>query len=59
MEELFVFETFEELYKKVPLEECGYVKQELSKAKADDMLQYYSVDKQKQYGVVGIKVKFI
>ena len=59
VENLFVFSSFEELYKNLPLLECGYTENDVCKASPDDMEQYYSKDKQKQYGVVGIKIKLI
>lgn len=54
--DLFVFNSFEELYKKVSLLECGYTKDDIKTASPDDMEKYYSKEKQKQYGVVGIKI---
>ena len=56
---MFVFNSFEELYKKLPLLECGYTENDVSMASPDDMNQYYSKDKQMQYGVVGIKIRLI
>lgn len=56
VEELFVFDSFEELYKSLPLSECGYTKDSIDKASPDDMEQYYSKEKQSKYGVVGIKI---
>ena len=51
------FESFEELYEKLPLDKCGYKNSET--AKPEDMLEYYSKDEQKRYGVVGIEIKVI
>lgn len=59
VENMFVFNSFEELYKKLPLLECGYTENDVSMASPDDMNQYYSKDKQMQYGVVGIKIRLI
>ncbi len=56
VEELFVFSSFDELYKNLPLSECGYTCDNIDKASPDDMDQYYSKEKQLRYGVVGIKV---
>lgn len=55
-EDIFVFESFEELYQKLPLIECGYTKDNVEAASPDDMEIYYSKEKQAQYGMVGIKV---
>lgn len=59
VEDLFVFKSFEELYKNLPLLECGYTEKDVSTASPDDMEQYYSKEEQKKYGVVGIKFKLI
>ena len=57
--DLFVFDSFAELYKKLPLSECGYTKDDIDSASPDDMEEYYSKEKQKQYGVVGIKISLV
>lgn len=56
VEELFVFASFDELYKNLPLSECGYTGDNIDKASPDDMEIYYSKDKQLKYGVLGIKI---
>lgn len=59
VEELFVFSSFDELYKNLPLLECGYTKDNIDKASPCDMELYYPKEKQSKYGVVGIKVSVI
>lgn len=54
--DLFVFHSFEELYKNLPLIECGYTKENINTASPCDMEKYYSKEKQQLYGVVGIKI---
>ena len=56
VEDLFVFDSFEELYKKLPLSECGYTKDNIDKASPRDMEYYYTRHQQSKYGVVGIKI---
>lgn len=56
---LFVFDSFDELYKNLPLVECGYTKEDIGKASPRDMEKYYSKEMQQQYGVVGIKISRI
>ena len=56
VKDLFVFDSFDELYKKLPLLECGYTKDNVDTASPADMELYYSVEEQKKYGVVGIKI---
>lgn len=56
VKELFVFDSFDELYKNLPLSECGYTKDDIDKASPCDMEHYYSKEKQRKYGVVGIKI---
>lgn len=46
--------SFEELFKKVLNEDSEEIKR-----KTDAMLQYYSHDQEKEYGVLGIKIKLI
>lgn len=59
VEDIYKFSSFDELYKNLPLSECGYTQEELSTAKASDMDVYYSKEKQKKYGVLGIKIQVI
>ena len=56
VEEMFIFDSFDELYKNLPLLECGYTKDNIEKASPSDMNHYFSEEKQRKYGVVGIKV---
>ena len=55
--DLYVFDTFEELYDNLPLLECGYTKDDIASASPADMELYYPKDRQKLYGVVGIKIR--
>ncbi len=50
------FDSFNELYKTLPLLQCGYTIEDVDKATPSDMEQYYSVEEQKKYGVVGIEL---
>ena len=50
------FDTFDELYKSLPLLKCGYTTENVGKATSADMEQYYSVEEQGKYGVVGIEL---
>ena len=50
------FRTFNELYKSLPLSKCGYTTENVDKANPADMEQYYSVEEQSKYGVVGIEL---
>lgn len=54
--ELHRFESFEELYKSLSLLKCGYTTEDIDKATPVDMEQYYSVEEQKKFGVVGIEL---
>ena len=53
------FANFAELYRGLPLDRCGYLPHELATAAPEDMEAYYSAEKQKQYGVVGIELELI
>ena len=57
--ELYVFDSFEELYENLPLDRCGYSSDEITAAHWSDMGRYYSEDEMKKYGVVGIELALI
>ena len=52
---LFVFDSFEILYKNFTKEEIGYLKDEV--ANSSDMEVFYPKEKQKEYGVLAIQIK--
>ncbi len=56
---LHVFASFDELYRALPLIQCGYTQAELPAASPDDMLAYYSKEQQQRFGVVGIAVAVV
>lgn len=51
------FNNFEELYKNYDKIVLGY--KENQEAKPEDMLEYYSKEKQSQYGVLAIEIKLV
>ena len=57
--EISVFDSFAELYRTLPLTDCGYAPEELASASPSDMDRYYTPEEQALYGVVGIKIKLI
>ena len=54
---LHLFASFSELYQALPLTACGYTDE--TKADPSDMNQYYSLEEQRKYGVVGIEVELV
>lgn len=56
---LFKFNSFKELYMSLPLLKCGYTEKDISSAKPEDMDIYYSPERQKKYGVLGIEIKAV
>ncbi len=56
---LHVFNSFQELYQTLPLLQCGYTKGDIATASYTDMNEYYSLDEQQKYGVVGIEIERI
>lgn len=56
---MFIFDSFKELYKTLPLNKCGYTETELSGAAYTDMEVYYTIEQQRKYGVVGIEIKLL
>ena len=57
VKQLHKFATFEQLYRELPLDRCGYLPEELATARAEDMEEYYSIEKQRLWGVVGIELE--
>ena len=53
---LSVFDSFETLYSRLPLLECGYTEDDVDTASPDDMNAYYPKKLQQKYGVVGIRI---
>ena len=53
---LHCFESFEALYRSLPLLKCGYTAEDIGSAHPSDMEAYYSAEQQKKYGVVGIEL---
>ena len=56
---LFVFDSFEALYNRLPLSDCGYTEDDIDTASPDDMNAYYPKEMQQKYGVVGIKIALL
>ncbi len=54
---LHLFNSFTELYAALSLLKCGYTEDTIADASSDDMNQYYSVEEQSKYGVVGIEIE--
>ena len=59
VKELYVFPSFEELYKALPLTECGYTTDTVKHASTNDMQKYYAPEQERKYGVVGIKIEVL
>ncbi len=57
--ELQVFDSFEALYRQLPLTDCGYTKDNVDAASSDDMNAYYPKEMQQKYGVVGIRLALL
>ncbi len=57
--ELRVFKSFAELYRSLPLLDCGYTQETIAAASPSDMDRYYSPEEQQRYGVVGIRITLL
>ena len=53
------FDSFAELYQKLPLLKCGYTESDITTAKPEDMNLYYTPEQQEKYGVLGIELKVL
>ena len=56
---LYPFKSFKELYSKLDLLKCGYTQNNVKEAKYTDMIEYYSLEQQKDFGVLGIELKLV
>lgn len=56
---LHKFSDLEQLYKALPLEKCGYSKDDLKTAHYTDMEKYYTKSQIKKYGALGIELSKI
>jgi len=56
---LYKFSSFEDLYKNLPLEKCGYHALNIAHANPTDMLVYYTKEQQIKYGVLGIEIEYL
>lgn len=56
---LYPFPSFDELYRALPLEKCGYTHESLPCASPRDMDAYYKAEEQKRYGVLGIEIALL
>lgn len=54
---LHKFDSFEDLYNNLPLLQCGYTENDILTASPNDMGVYYSKEKQKECGVIGIEIE--
>ena len=59
VKELYIFPSFEELYKALPLTECGYTPDTVKNASPNDMQKYYTPEQERKYGVLGIKIEVL
>ena len=57
VEHLYLYPSFEELYKNHNKIDLGYKQNEIASPK--DMSKYYPQEEQEKFGVVGIKIKLI
>ena len=56
---LYPFDSFEELYRTLPLDKCGYDVESMEEAAASDMDVYYTREEQERYGAVGIEIEVL
>lgn len=56
---LLRFASFEDLFELIPPEKCGYNAGTSTREAALGMRRYYSEEKEKEYGVIGISISVI
>ena len=56
---LYPFPSFDELYRALPLEKCGYTAAALPFASPRDMDAYYPPEEQQRLGVLGIEISLL
>ncbi len=56
---LHKFDSFDTLYRSLPLLKCGYTEEDIGTASPSGMNKYYTIEEQNQYGVVGIEICLI
>ena len=54
---IHIFKSFTELYQSLPLLKCGYTEEDVTTANPADMEEYYSKEKQAQYGVIAFELE--
>lgn len=59
VKKLYVFASFDELYKALPLTECGYTAETVKQASPNDMQKYYTKEQERKYGVLGIEIEVV
>ena len=57
--DIYKYKSFKELYADLPLLKCGYTKDDISNAIREDMREYFSEERQKKNGVLGIEIRVI
>lgn len=55
VDSVIIAASFASLFKHISLADCGYEEKEINGSNYLDMIQFYSEEKQRQFGVVGIK----
>lgn len=56
---LHPYASFRELYASLPLEQCGYLPEEVAQASPADMEAYYPLERQSKYGVLAIELQLL
>lgn len=56
VEEIYIYDSFKELYESLPLLECGYTEETIKNASYKDMEQYYSKEDLETYPACGIRI---
>ena len=59
VKDLYICETFKDLFEEISLEECGNPKDMSIEVAVKHMREYYSLEDEQRYGIIGIKIVLV
>lgn len=59
VKDLYIYKSFRDLFKKISPKECGNPSDESIEYAVEHMREYYSLEDEQRYGVIGIKIALL